>query len=87
MMTATEAKAKLMKLKDQDEAARVEKITNFVETTCAQRVEEAIENRYCSVSIAVPDKISAGDCAQQIRQLGYSVSITYGSTDKLHISW
>ena len=87
MMNATEARAKLMELKAQDEAARVEKITNFVETTCAQRIEEAVENRYYSVTVSVPEKMSAGDCAQQLRQLGYSASITYGSTDKLHISW
>ena len=87
MMNATEARAKLMELKAQDEAARVEKITNFVETTCAQRIEEAIENRYYSVTVAVPEKMSAGDAAQQLRQLGYAASITYGTTDKLHISW
>lgn len=87
MMNATEARAKLMELKALDEAARVEKITNFVETTCAQRIEEAVENRYYSVTVSIPEKMSASDCAQQLRQLGYSASITYGSTDKLHISW
>ena len=87
MMNATEARAKLMELKAKDEADRKEKITNFVETTCAERIEAAIENRYYSVTVAVPDRMSAGDCADQLRQLGYAVHITYGNPDKLNISW
>lgn len=87
MMNATEARAKLMNLKEQDENERMAKITNFVETTCAQRIEEAIENRHYSVTVSVPDKMSAGDTAIELRKYGYAVSVTYGSTDKLNISW
>lgn len=87
MMNATEARAKLINLKEKDENERLAKIANFVENTCAQRIEEAIENRHYCVTVAVPDKMSAGDAANELRKYGYAVHITYGTTDKLNISW
>ena len=87
MMNATEARAKLMELKALDEENRQKKIMEFVETVCGKRIEDAVENRYYSVTVAVPDKMSAGDCADKLREMSYAVHITYGNPDKLNISW
>ena len=88
MMNANEARAKTTENLNLDEAKRMESLRAWVEETCGNAIDKAVEARKFQTCVEVPRTHDADDVATVLRKKGYMVSLSWGANGtQIAIDW